>query len=205
MIFKDSGVSFEEGTRSSTSAFHFLHISNFQISQTCTSSCFMANTQVRGRRSALIPMDSSTLSVEEIADIQRRTCATPAPTEGVEQPSLRNPFSPTTDTSCEDRAQSHDGGQEINFKVFCENGVEGHPDVNNKASDKKLWPAFRRQRLKRDGRGVQLLHQTRSLLKNNRLNTPVSADARLAEDTPHPSGPLWPYYNLCFQCLGIHP
>jgi len=167
----------------------------------------MADIQSRSRRSALIPVDSSPLSAEDTEDIQRRTCATPAPAEDPEQPLLKNPFSPTCALSPDVRPGRQHDDREIVFRGFQEHRDDSHLGVNKKTSDWKLWPAFRRRWRMRDGKRVLLLHQQKPLLRNSRLKGPFSEDTRpvyLTEDTAHPSGPLWPYYDQCPSCTGYH-
>jgi len=167
----------------------------------------MANTQSRSRRSALIPVDSGTLSAEDSEDVQRRTCTIPSTLVDIQQPLLKNPFYPTSTPSSPGSERQEDDS-EIAGSSFHENGDEGHTKVatkvDMKSSDKKTRPAFRRKWRKRDGKRLQLLHQPQPFLRNSRPRVPYWEDICpifSGEQSIHPSGPLLPPTD--HECRGL--
>jgi hypothetical protein len=155
----------------------------------------MANTHSRNRRSALIPWDSSTLSVEDTEDVQRRTCTTPTSAVDIQQPLLKNPFEPTSTTSSSNGSERQEDDSEIAGISVHGNGDESHTKVDVKSSDKKIRPAFRRKWRKRGGKRVSLLQQPQSFLRDSRLRVPYWEDVCpifSGEKSIHPSGPLLP-------------
>lgn len=164
----------------------------------------MANTHSRNRRSALIPWDSSTLSVEDTEDVQRRTCTTPTSAVDIQQPLLKNPFDPPSATSSSIGFERQEDDSETAGSDVHGNGDESHTIVDVKSFDKKIRPAFRRNLHKLGGKTVSLLQEPQPFLRDSRLRVPYWEDVCpifSGEKSIHPSGPLLPPPD--HDCCGL--